>query len=259
MLPSMRQVPFRARTIAVTTGVTGSTVAEGAPKVISNLSLTGDTLDEFKSACVLVVTEELAKFDNTGGDLFNAELSNAVAVGTDGQFIGTLISGVTPAGSSGVTAEHVRNDLRGMLASITTTARSRLFLLMRPATAKTLSVLHTSSGDAAFPDVTYRGGTISGIEVVVSDAVVANTMVLVDAQQVAAASSAITLDQSRTATVQLESAPDSPPVAGTTMVSLWQQNLVGLRAERFFGATKLTTTGVAWVTGVAYVGDSPGP
>ena len=57
----------------------------------------------------------------------------------------------------------------------------------------------------------------------------------------------------------MDTAPDSPPSAATNLVSLWQLNMTGLKAERFLGATKLTTTGVAVLTGVAYTGDSPGP
>jgi hypothetical protein len=48
--------------------------------------------------------------------------------------------------------------------------------------AKVLSVLHTSTGDAAFPGMTPNGGMISGITAVVSDGVPGETMVLVDAQ-----------------------------------------------------------------------------
>jgi hypothetical protein len=93
----------------------------------------------------------------------------------------------------------------------------------------------------------------------VSDGVPANTMVLVDAQQVAAASETVQLSHANQAAVQLDTAPDSPPSGSTNLVSLWQMNMTGLKAERLFGVQKLTTTGVAVLTGVAYTGDSPGP
>lgn len=112
----------------------------------------------------------------------------------------------------------------------------------------------------AFADVTYRGGSIAGIEVLVSSGVSSGTMILVDAAQVAAASETVTLSASDQASVQMEDAAlDSLPTASTSIVSLWQNDMIGLRAERFFSATKLTTTGVCVVTGVAYTGDSPGP
>ena len=146
-----------------------------------------------------------------------------------------------------------------MLANVTTNARSQLFLLTTSATAKVLAVLHTNTGSAAFESMGVNGGTIGGINVVVSDGVPANTAVLVDAQQVAAASETIQLSATTEASVQMNDAPDSPPTASTSMVSLWQMNMVGIKAERYFGIQKLTTTGVAVLTGVAYVGTSPGP
>jgi HK97 family phage major capsid protein len=259
ILASVRRVPFKTRIGASTTGISGATVGQGQVKPISKLTLTGTQIDEQKAAAILVVTDELAKFgDSVAGNLFATELSNAVAVETDETFISVLTSGATSNGSSCATAEHVRNDLRGMLASVTTSARSQLFLLMTSATAKVLAVLHDNTGGAAFPTMTYSSGTIGGITAVVSDGVPAGTMLLVDAQQVAAASETIQLAASNEAIVAMDTAPDSPTTASTVMTSLWQMNMTGLKAERFFGVQKLTTTGVAAVTGINYTGDSPG-
>ena len=260
LLPAARVVPMRVRVGAVTTAASGSAVGQGQSKPISRLTLASGTVDERKCVCVLTVTEELAQFSNpAAGNLFATELSNAVEVATDAEFISILSSGATSNGSSGATSEHFRNDLRAALAAITTSARSRLFLLVTPAIAKTLSVLHTSSGDAAFPAAQYNGGQVGGIEIVPSDAVTSGQMILVDAQQLALASEAILLDASDQASVQMDTAPDSPPTSATNMVSLWQMDMLGLKATRFFGATKLTSTGVCVVTGVVPVGDSPGP
>jgi hypothetical protein len=222
--------------------------------------LSGAQIDELKATATLIVTDELAKFSGTvAGELFGTELSNAVAVTTDTQFIAVLTSGAASNPSGGATAEHVLNDLRGMLANVTTSARSQLFLLMTSAIAKVLSVLHTNTGAPAFPTMNYNGGQIGGIAAVVSDGVPAGTMVLADAQQIAAASETIQLSAADQATVQMDTVPDSPPTGATNQVSLWQNNLTALRAERFFGVQKLTTTGVAVLTGASYTGDSPGP
>jgi HK97 family phage major capsid protein len=260
MLPAMRQVPLRTRIGASTIGIPGTTVGQGQVKPISKLTLSSTQIDELKAACILVLTDELARFsDPTAGNLFATELSTGVAVQTDAQFIAVLTSGATSIGSSGATSEHVRNDIRALLASITTNARSQLFLLTTPAVAKILSVLHTNTGAAAFENMTFRGGQIAGIEVLVTDGASAGTMILVDAQQIAAASETIQLSSAREAIVQMDTAPDSPITASTVPVSLWQNNMTGLKAERFFGVQKLTTTGVCVLTGASYTGDSPGP
>ena len=259
MLPSMRRVPFRTRVGVSTTAITGSVVGQGAPKPISRLTLSGGTIDEIKVAAILVLTDELAKFGGpVAGDLFANELAAAVSVATDTAFVAILTAGATSIPSTGVTAEGVRNDLRALLAAITTNARSSLFLLVPSAVAKTLSVLHTNTGAAAFEGLGVNGGTIvPGLTVIVSDGVSAGTAVLVDASQVAAASETMQLSASNEAIVQMDSSPDSPPVAGSVMTSLWQANLTGLKAERSFAATKLSTTGVAALSGISYVGDSP--
>jgi hypothetical protein len=57
----------------------------------------------------------------------------------------------------------------------------------------------------------------------------------------------------------MDTAPDSPSSASSNQVSLWQNDLVCLKAERFFAAEKLGDAGVAVLTGAAYLGDSPGP
>ena len=43
----------------------------------------------------------------------------------------------------------------------------------------------------------------------------------------------VTIDASREASLQMECAPDSPPTGSTVLISLWQQNAVAIKAERF--------------------------
>jgi hypothetical protein len=60
------------------------------------------------------------------------------------------------------------------------------------------------------------------------------------------------IDASTEASVQMDSAPDSPPSAATNMVSLWQMNLIGLRAERWINWLKRRATAVAYLQGAKY-------
>ena len=48
----------------------------------------------------------------------------------------------------------------------------------------------------------------------------------------------------------MDSAPDSPVSATTVMVSLWQANMVGVRAERFITWLKARTGSVQYLSGV---------
>jgi hypothetical protein len=99
--------------------------------------------------------------------------------------------------------------------------------------------------------MTPTGGIIQGMDVLVSDGVNAQ-IIGVDASQIAAASGSIELDGTGEATVQMDSAPDSPPTAATNVISFWQMNLAGLRATRYWGAERLRTGAVAVISGVNY-------
>jgi hypothetical protein len=50
----------------------------------------------------------------------------------------------------------------------------------------------------------------------------------------------------------MDSAPMSPADATTVYVSLWQNNAVGLRAERFINWNKANANAVKYLTAAAY-------
>jgi hypothetical protein len=64
----------------------------------------------------------------------------------------------------------------------------------------------------------------------------------------------VEIDMSREASVQMSDTPDplESVDAETVMVSLWQANLVGLRAERFINWKKARSTSVDRIHTVAY-------
>jgi hypothetical protein len=50
----------------------------------------------------------------------------------------------------------------------------------------------------------------------------------------------------------MDSAPTNPPTATTVMTSLWQMNLVGIRAERFVNWSKRRAGAAQWIDSAAY-------
>ena len=80
--------------------------------------------------------------------------------------------------------------------------------------------------------------------VVASDALT-TTAVLVDAARIAAFGDIITLDASTQATLELNSTP-----TGVAATSLWQNNLRGLKCERFFGVRPIGSSVSAVISGV---------
>jgi hypothetical protein len=106
----------------------------------------------------------------------------------------------------------------------------------------------STNASPAFEGMTYQGGVISGVEVVVSDAVTQGQMVLMDAQGFAGAVEPATLQVLKEGTITANDAPDSPTTASTFFQSFWQLDLAGLLVERFFGVQRLRANSVAVVS-----------
>ena len=109
------------------------------------------------------------------------------------------------------------------------------------------------NGATAFPTMSPTGGTIFNVPVLVSGAsAVSGKIIVVDASGLAGSSMAIELQQLRQATIQMDDAPDSPPTASTVQISLFQQNLLALAAQRYFGLSKLRSNAVSAIESVGY-------
>jgi hypothetical protein len=52
----------------------------------------------------------------------------------------------------------------------------------------------------------------------------------------------------------MDSDPANPTIDSTVLVSLWQRNLVGFRAERTMSWARRRTSAVAYLTGVNWGG-----
>jgi HK97 family phage major capsid protein len=108
-----------------------------------------------------------------------------------------------------------------------------------PATvALSLSLMVNALGAPEFPGITMNGGTLFGLPVIVSEhvpTVSAGAYVfLVNAGDIYLGDDGdISIDMSREASLEMDDADftqDQP--TGSTLVSLWQNNLVGFLAER---------------------------
>jgi hypothetical protein len=109
-------------------------------------------------------------------------------------------------------------------------------------------------GQPLFPGMNQTGGSILGIPVVVSNNV-GNRIVLVHAPSILYADEGgVQIDVSREASIQMDSAPTNPTDATTVLVSLWQRNLVGLRAERMITWIRARTAAVTYISAAAYTG-----
>ena len=201
-----------------------------------------------KVAGILVLTAELVR---AGGpvveNLLDRELRNAITAGTDAMVLPDLVALTTPISSSG----NVLEDLATALAQITIGADSKLYFILRPEDAAQLAVFQAVLGGVAFPGVGVNGGSISNITITVSTGLADGTALLVDASQLLTAAEPVRLDSSAHAMVALDSG------APSTMTSLWQKDMLGLRAERLLAVHALRSTAVQSFSNISYSGGSP--
>jgi hypothetical protein len=101
-----------------------------------------------------------------------------------------------------------------------------------------LASLRTAQDIFAFPSMApamtpglTAGASLIGIPVLISANVKPGTIILLEQSELMVADDGETLiDSSSEASLQMDSAPATPP---TPLVSLWQQNLLGIKAERY--------------------------
>ena len=231
-LPFAINLPLNMRTTVTTTGLTAAQTGEGQLKIVSRLSVDGVTLTARKCTCIVAVTDELLRNGGTrASNLFAAELRAAVVAATDAAFLSVISSGISPVTSSGGGSSFaVAADMAALLSGLTLGSSSKVFIAMSPSDAKHMAIQIASDGVRAFPSVTINGGDYAGATIVPTD-VLTGQLVAFDASQLAMSSQSIELDSSREATIQLDTAPDSPPTASTPVLSFFQMNYAGLRAN----------------------------
>lgn len=259
MVAAMQAVRVGFGRIGIVTISAGSGgVAEGAPKPVSAISLAGDDLPITKVVLITVADEELFRMKTQG--LLATELRNGIAAETDREFLGRIVDSSAPAiAASGTTAAAFLADLGAAVAALSISVRSRLFLVADPQSVAALALLPDGAGALAFPDLdATQGGNIGGISVIPSAAIERDSgganLTLVDASKLAAERGGIVVDASNQALMEMQTSPVNPPTAATVMNSLWQENKIGMKCERYFAVTRLRDSAIARITNAGYGG-----
>ena len=264
-----RQVPFNVSVPSQTAGGTYGWVGQGLAKPVTKPAYATVTLPFAKAAGIIVLTEELVKLSTPSAEgLVREEMIAGMAQFLDVQFNdpavavaanvspASITNGASTAAASGVTSAAAKADLAASVA-VFTAANIPLagsVWLMSDSNAFGLAISVNALGQPLFPGMSITGGTIFGIPVIVSNNV-STRVILVHAPSILFADEGgVRIDVSREASVQMDSAPSSPADATTVLVSLWQNNLVGLRAERMITWIRARTAAVRYITAAAYVG-----
>jgi HK97 family phage major capsid protein len=247
----LRRVPFHIRVPRETSAPNGAWVAEGAPAPVGLGAFDTLSQEQYKSSAIVAVTRELL---TAGGPGAEKALRDAVVGGAgaflDLQFLTSTITavantrpaaitnGATAITSTGTTAAQMSADLNAMIAAISSPGAA-LVWIMKPTTfARIAGTLASGVGP----------GSLFGLPVVAS----ANSpqqVTLIDAASILFSDDGdFDVDLSTSATLQMNSAPDSPATAATVATSMFQNNMVAIRAMRWLAYTRAHTGAVSYMT-----------
>lgn len=268
-IPGLRQVPFNVSVPSQTTGGTYSWVGQQKPKPVTKADYSTVTLTFAKAAGIIVLTEELVRLSSPSAEaLVREEMIAGMSQFLDQQFVdpavaavatvnpASVTNGAATAAASGVTGAAAKADLSARVATFTAAAipLEGSVWLMSDSNAFGIGISVNALGQPLFPGMGPTGGSILGIPVIVSNNV-GNRVVLMHAPSILFADEGgVRIDVSREASVQMDSAPTDPTDATTVLVSLWQRNLVGLKAERFITWLRARTAAVTYISAAAYNG-----
>jgi HK97 family phage major capsid protein len=136
-----------------------------------------------------------------------------------------------------------------------------LVLVMTSQQAIAISMMVNTLGQYVWPTMGPSGGSLAGIPVITSENIVGTggsptdggLIVAINAPDILLADDGqVTIDVSTEASLQMETAPDSPATASTTFVSMFQQNMVAIRAERFIHWLKRRSGAVQYIQYAKY-------
>jgi len=268
-IPGPTMVPFNVNIAGQTSGATAGWVGESQAKPVTRAGFTSVNFGWYKVAAICVLSDELIRLSSPSAEaLMRTELAKAVVERLDIDFLDanvTAIPGVRPASitngvsatnSTGNDADAVRADVRAaFLPFINANINpAGAVWIMSTSRALALSLMYNTLGQRDFPDMMMTGGRFVGIPVLATEYATADSngddVVLINAPDIWMADDGeVTIDVSREASLQMQDNPTidaangGAPVAAS-LVSLWQTNSVGIRAERYINYAKRRTQAV---------------
>jgi HK97 family phage major capsid protein len=269
-IQGFRRVPFNITIPLQDSGSTVNWVGEAAQKPVGKLHFDTTSFRFAKAAGIVVFTDELVRYSNPSAEaLVRQDLAAAIAQFLDEQFTNPAVAAVvnvSPAAitngaattaASGTTATDLRNDLATALTAMITANidPSGMVIIMQPTLAVAISLMRNALGQQEFPGITASGGTLEGYTVITSNSCPTGDVIFIKPSEILMADDGgINLDASTEASLVMD---DNVSPATTTLISLWQKNLIALRAERIINWGRRRAAAVYYLTAADYGAASP--
>jgi HK97 family phage major capsid protein len=264
-IPNLREVPFNVSVPVQSGGGTYTWVGELVAKPVSGLALATVTLRWAKVAGIIPFTKELMRFSNPAVEiLIRNDMVQGMSQYLDEQFVdptvnesinvspASITAGINPTPATGTTATAFRTDMKTVFAVFNAALQTPTFILMSNTVSTNLSMMvNATTSMAEFPTLTPNGGTLWGIPVYVSKSVGTQIVVGNAAEILIARDGGVEIDVSQEASLVMTTTPESSPQA-TSLVSLYQRNLVAIRAEIFVTWKKARTSSVHRISNALY-------
>jgi len=276
-IPALRRVPFNSRFSTQTSGGSGYWVGQGKPIPLTAGVFGTATLDFNKVATIAVLTKEEIRFSNPSAEAkVRDDLAAALAARMDIDFVdpanagtanvkpASVTNGVVAVTPSGTDADAVRVDFKNLMAGFISAniTPTNGVLIMSSTIALNLSLMLNALGQREFPDISMTGGRLFGLPVIVSEHLTSygspstQMIVAVNASDVFLADDGnVMIEASGEASLEMLDSSlvqDGTAGTGTSLVSLWQSGLLGLKAEREITWKKRRTAAAQYASPVAY-------
>jgi HK97 family phage major capsid protein len=253
----MQRVPLHTRISTETgAGFTGAWVAAGGAIPVQLTAFATLIQEHYKFGAITVLSRELVEHSSPDAEatirravlggltaaLDNQLLLPSVAVSA-GVNPASLTNGATEITTTGTTAAQIAADLAGLLAAVT--SPGPLTWVMRPKTMYRIALVlgHQAAG---LPN------TLFGIPVIASTTSPAQVALIDPHAMLFSDSGQFDVDVSTQAAFQLDSAPAEPTASSTVFSSLFQRNLLAIRAMRWLAWLNPSPTTTAAFMTVAY-------
>lgn len=248
----LRRLPLMTSAAAVVADASLYRVGQGRPIPVTSMSLSGRFLEPQKVAGIVIITKELLRASSVAGQEFlDNSLRLAAGAALDSAFVSIATNGIPPIAARGSDPSDALADLRAAL-DIVNAGRAGPFLWLIAPDAANRAATFAGTAGLTFPNLTPTGGTLLGLPAIVSPAVPAGTIILVDVGGFVGDIIGIEIDRNEHAAVEMSTTPSDPPNASTILTSMWQLNLVGLLVSAEFGLERIRESAVAVISSVEW-------